>query len=123
MATTQGKGNTLSRASHSLHSSGYPLDYFMAIELKDIENVAHLARLQLGDGEKAEVLDSINNILKMIDQMQAVDTTNVEPLAHGYDASQRLREDVVTEPNQRDVLLKLAPNADQGLFLVPKVLE
>jgi aspartyl-tRNA(Asn)/glutamyl-tRNA(Gln) amidotransferase subunit C len=95
----------------------------MAIELKDIENVAHLARLHLSDGEKAEALSSINSILKMIDQMQAIDTTGVEPLAHGYDASQRLREDVVTEPDQRDVLLKLAPNADQGLFLVPKVLE
>lgn len=95
----------------------------MAIELKDIENVAHLARLQLSEAEKAEALSSINSILQMIDQMQAVDTTNVEPLAHGYDASQRLREDVVTESNQRDLLLKLAPNADQGLFLVPKVLE
>jgi aspartyl-tRNA(Asn)/glutamyl-tRNA(Gln) amidotransferase subunit C len=95
----------------------------MAIELKDIENVAHLARLHLSDGEKAEALSSINSILKMIDQMQAIDTTGVEPLAHGYDASQRLREDVVTESNQRDVLLKLAPSTDQGLFLVPKVLE
>lgn len=95
----------------------------MAIELKDIENIAHLARLQLSDAEKTEALDRINSILKMIDQMQAVDTTNVEPLAHGYDASQRLRDDVVTESDQRDVLLKLAPNADQGLFLVPKVLE
>jgi aspartyl-tRNA(Asn)/glutamyl-tRNA(Gln) amidotransferase subunit C len=95
----------------------------MAIELKDIENIAHLARLQLSDAAKAEALDSINSILKMIDQMQAVDTSNVEPLAHGYDASQRLREDVVTETNQRDILLKLAPSADQGLFLVPKVLE
>ena len=95
----------------------------MALELKDIENVAHLARLQLGDAEKVEALNSITNILTMIDQMQAVDTTGVEPLAHGFDASQRLRDDVVTETNQRDELLKLAPSADQGLFLVPKVLE
>lgn len=95
----------------------------MAIELKDIENIAHLARLHLSDAEKTEALGSINSILKMIDQMQAIDTTNVEPLAHGNEASQRLREDVVTETNQRDLLLKLAPSADQGLFLVPKVLE
>ena len=95
----------------------------MALELKDIENIAHLARLQLSAAEKAEALSSIGNILTMIDQMQAVDTTGVEPLAHGFDASQRLREDVVTETNQRDLLLKLAPSAAEGLFLVPKVLE
>jgi aspartyl-tRNA(Asn)/glutamyl-tRNA(Gln) amidotransferase subunit C len=95
----------------------------MALTLTDIENVAHLARLQLGEAEKQEALNSITNILAMIDQMQAVDTTGVEPLAHGFDASQRLRDDVVTETNQRDTLLKLAPNAEQGLFLVPKVLE
>ena len=95
----------------------------MALEPKDIENIAHLARLQLSAAEKSEALGSIANILAMIDQMQAVDTTGVEPLAHGFDASQRLREDVVTETNQRDLLLKLAPSTDQGLFLVPKVLE
>ncbi len=95
----------------------------MALELKDIENIAHLARLQLSAAEKSEALSSITNILSMIDQMQAIDTTGVEPLAHGFDASQRLRDDVVTETNEREVLLKLAPSADQGLFLVPKVLE
>ena len=95
----------------------------MALELKDIAYIAHLARLQLSDAEQHAALGSITNILAMIDQMQAVDTTGVEPLAHGFDASQRLRDDVVTETNQRDLLLKLAPSADQGLFLVPKVLE
>ncbi len=95
----------------------------MALELKDIENIAHLARLQLSPAEKSEALSSIANILAMIDQMQAVDTTGVEPLAHGFDASQRLRDDVVTETSQRELLLKLAPSTDQGLFLVPKVLE
>lgn len=95
----------------------------MAIELKDIENIAHLARLQLNDAEKAEALNSINSILKMIDQMQALDTAGVEPLAHAFEASQRLRADIVTETDQRDALLTLAPNAAEGLFLVPKVLE
>ncbi len=95
----------------------------MAIELKDVENIAHLARLQLSPAEQQEAQNSINNILHMIDQMQAIDTAGVEPLAHAYEASQRLREDVVTEHDQRDVLLALAPNADRGLFLVPKVLE
>jgi aspartyl-tRNA(Asn)/glutamyl-tRNA(Gln) amidotransferase subunit C len=95
----------------------------MAIELKDVQNIAHLARLQLSQAEQQEAQNSINNILHMIDQMQAIDTAGVEPLAHAYEASQRLRDDVVTEQNQRDVLLALAPSADRGLFLVPKVLE
>jgi aspartyl-tRNA(Asn)/glutamyl-tRNA(Gln) amidotransferase subunit C len=95
----------------------------MAIELKDVQNIAHLARLQLSPAEQQEAQNSINNILHMIDQMQAIDTNGVEPLAHAYEASQRLRDDVVTEQNQRDVLLALAPSADRGLFLVPKVLE
>jgi aspartyl-tRNA(Asn)/glutamyl-tRNA(Gln) amidotransferase subunit C len=95
----------------------------MTLALKDIDTIAHLARLQLSDAEKQEALNSITSILRMIDQMQALDTTGVEPLAHGFDASQRLRDDVVTETNQRDTLLKLAPSAADGLFLVPKVLE
>jgi aspartyl-tRNA(Asn)/glutamyl-tRNA(Gln) amidotransferase subunit C len=95
----------------------------MALALKDIENIAHLARLQLSEAEKTEALNSITSILSMIDQMQALDTTGVEPLSHGFDASQRLRADVVTDTDQRDTLLKLAPNTAEGLFLVPKVLE
>jgi aspartyl-tRNA(Asn)/glutamyl-tRNA(Gln) amidotransferase subunit C len=95
----------------------------MAIELQDVENIAHLARLQLSAAEKQEALGSIRNILQLIDQMQAIDTAGVEPLAHANDASQRLREDRVTEPDQRDLLLALAPSADRGLYLVPKVIE
>ena len=95
----------------------------MAIELKDVQNIAHLARLQLSGAEQQEAQNSINNILHMIDQMQAIDTTGVEPLAHAYEASQRLRDDVVTEQDQREVLLALAPSTERGLFLVPKVLE
>lgn len=95
----------------------------MAIELKDVENIAHLARLQLSTAEQQEALNSISSILQLIDQMQAVDTDGVEPLAHASNASQRLRNDAVTEPDQRDMLLKLAPSADQGLYLVPKVIE
>jgi aspartyl-tRNA(Asn)/glutamyl-tRNA(Gln) amidotransferase subunit C len=96
----------------------------MAISRQDIETVAHLARLHLSNEEEQEVLGSITSILALIDQMQAVDTTGVEPLAHANDAArQRLRDDVVTETNLRDRLLQLAPSADKGLFLVPKVIE
>lgn len=95
----------------------------MSIESKDIDTIAHLARLDLSDAGKQEALNSINNILALINQMQAIDTSGVEPLAHAFDASQRLREDKVTEPNQRELLLALAPSAAEGLFLVPKVIE
>jgi aspartyl-tRNA(Asn)/glutamyl-tRNA(Gln) amidotransferase subunit C len=96
----------------------------MAIDMKDVENIAHLARLQLSAAEKQEALNSITNILKVIDGMQALDTSGVEPLAHANDAaSQRLREDLVSEPDQRSKLMALAPSSDKGLFLVPKVLE
>jgi len=95
----------------------------MAITLEDVENIAHLARLQLSPTEKQEALSSITNILQVIDQMQSIDTTGIEPLAHAYEAAQRLRDDVVTEKNQRITLLALAPSTERGLFLVPKVLE
>jgi len=95
----------------------------MSIELGDVENIAHLARLHLSDEEKQEAAGSISNILALIDQMQSVDTDNVEPLAHAFDAVQRLREDVVTESNQRDELQKIAPETEEGLYLVPKVIE
>ena len=95
----------------------------MSIKLDDMENIAHLARLHLTEAEKQEAAGSMSNILKLIDQMQSVDTDNVEPLAHAFDAVQRLRDDVVTEINQRDALQALAPETEQGLFLVPKVIE
>lgn len=96
----------------------------MAIDMKDVSNIAHLARLHLSTAEQQEALNSITNILKVIDGMQALDTTGVEPLAHANDAAaQRLRDDVVTELNQRDKVMAIAPSSDKGLFLVPKVLE
>lgn len=95
----------------------------MSIDSKDIDTIAHLARLDLSAAEKQEALDSINNILGLINQMQAIDTRGIAPLAHAFDASQRLREDKVTEPDLRDTLLALAPSAADGLFLVPKVIE
>ncbi|MGA0933975.1 MAG: Asp-tRNA(Asn)/Glu-tRNA(Gln) amidotransferase subunit GatC [Pseudohongiellaceae bacterium] len=95
----------------------------MSIELADVENIAHLARLHLSDAEKQEAANSMSNILNLIDQMQSVDTESVEPLAHAFDAVQRLREDEVTETSRRDDLQKIAPETEQGLFLVPKVIE
>jgi aspartyl-tRNA(Asn)/glutamyl-tRNA(Gln) amidotransferase subunit C len=95
----------------------------MTISTQDIENIANLARLHLDKAEEAEVTDSIISILSLIDQMQSVDTDNVEPLAHATNASQRLRDDVVTETDQRDALQSISPSVEKGLFLVPKVIE
>ena len=95
----------------------------MALDKTEIEKIAHLARLHIGESETEKVATRITDILVLIDQMQSVDTEAVEPLAHPLDLVQRLRADVITEDNQRDRLQKLAPASEDGLYLVPKVLE
>ncbi|MDG9923817.1 MULTISPECIES: Asp-tRNA(Asn)/Glu-tRNA(Gln) amidotransferase subunit GatC [unclassified Pseudomonas] len=95
----------------------------MALERSDVEKIAHLARLGLSEGEIPQTTATLNNILGLIDAMQAVDTSGVEPLAHPLEATQRLRADVVTEQNQRDAYQAVAPAVESGLFLVPKVIE
>ena len=95
----------------------------MSLDRSQVETVAHLARLKLEDGEVTDYVNSLNNILDLVDKMQAVDTTDVEPLANPLDAAARLRADVVTETNQRDALQANAPKAEKGLFLVPKVID
>ena len=95
----------------------------MALDNTDVEKIAHLARLQINTSDIAEVTDRITNILTMIDQMQNVDTASVTPMAHPFDAVQRLRPDQVTEHNQRDALQQIAPATQDGLYLVPKVIE
>ena len=95
----------------------------MALDKTEIEKIAHLARLHIGESDAEEVATRITDILVLIDQMQSVDTEAVEPLAHPLDLVQRLRADEITEDNQRDRLQKLAPASEDGLYLVPKVLE
>lgn len=95
----------------------------MTIERKDIENIAHLARLRLDPGDVSEVTNSIANILALIDEMQTVSTNNVAPMAHPLDARQRLREDRVTETDRREELQRIAPSVESGLYLVPRVIE
>jgi len=79
--------------------------------------------LHVSDIEAEEVARGVSDILALIDKMQSVDTDNVEPLAHPFDAAQKLRPDVVTESDRRDELQQLAPQSQDGLFLVPKVIE
>jgi aspartyl-tRNA(Asn)/glutamyl-tRNA(Gln) amidotransferase subunit C len=95
----------------------------MALERSDVEKIAHLARLGLSEGEIPQTTATLNNILGLVDAMQAVDTSGIEPLAHPLEATQRLRADVVTEQNQRDAYQAVAPAVESGLFLVPKVIE
>lgn len=95
----------------------------MALNNTDVEKIAYLARLQIDQSDVVEVTGRIANILSLIDQMQDVDTEHVEPMAHPFDAVQRLRPDEVTETDQRDHLQKLAPATSDGLYLVPKVIE
>lgn len=95
----------------------------MALERSDVEKIAHLARLGLNDADLPRTTEALNSILGLIDQMQAVDTTGIEPLAHPMEASQRLRADVVTETNHREAYQAIAPAVENGLYLVPKVIE
>lgn len=95
----------------------------MALERSDVEKIAHLARLGLNDDDIPGTTEALNSILGLIDQMQAVDTDGIEPLAHPLEATQRLRADVVTEENHRDAYQTIAPAVENGLYLVPKVIE
>ena len=95
----------------------------MALERSDVEKIAHLARLVLSEADLPRTTETLNNILGLIDQMQAVDTSGVEPLAHPLEATQRLRPDAVTETDHRDAYQTIAPAVEEGLYLVPKVIE
>ena len=95
----------------------------MALNLDDIKRIAYLARIEVSDNEAQETLNKLSGILGLIEQMQAVDTTGIEPMSHSQDVTQRLREDVVTATNQRELFQSIAPATQDGLYLVPKVIE
>jgi aspartyl-tRNA(Asn)/glutamyl-tRNA(Gln) amidotransferase subunit C len=93
------------------------------LSLDQIARIAHLARLELAPGEDAAMQQQLNSILSMVDAMSAVDTEGVEPMSHPQQVMQRLREDVVTERDAREVFQSIAPEVEDGLYLVPKVIE
>lgn len=95
----------------------------MAVTTSDIAKLAHLARIEISEADSGEVAQRISQVLDLVDQLQAVDTQGVTPMAHPLDATQRLRPDAVTEPDQRDAFQRLAPAAEAGLYLVPRVIE
>ena len=99
----------------------------MALDLSDVKRIAHLARIETSDAEAEQTLAQLNNFFSLVEQMQAVDTTGIEPLAHPLsavrDMVQRLRVDAVTENDRRDDYQRPAPATENGLYLVPKVIE
>ncbi|HSR02811.1 MAG TPA: Asp-tRNA(Asn)/Glu-tRNA(Gln) amidotransferase subunit GatC [Methylophilaceae bacterium] len=95
----------------------------MALNIPDIKRLAHLARIEINDQEAAQTLHKLSGILTLIEEMQAVDTEGITPMSHSQDVVQRLREDVVTEGDQRELFQQNAPSVDKGLYLVPKVIE
>ncbi|MDP3609684.1 MAG: Asp-tRNA(Asn)/Glu-tRNA(Gln) amidotransferase subunit GatC [Methylophilus sp.] len=95
----------------------------MALNIEDIKRIAHLARIEINEQEAASTLTKLSGILGLIEQMQAVNTEGIVPMSHSQDLAQRLREDVVTEVNQRETFQAIAPMTEHGLYLVPKVIE
>ena len=99
----------------------------MSLTLQDVDRLAHLARLALDRPTAERMLGQLNAFFNIVEQMKAVDTTGVTPLAHPAevftDVSLRLRDDVVTEPNQREAYQASAPAVEDGLYLVPRVIE
>lgn len=95
----------------------------MSLTLEQVQRVAELSRIQINDQEALAAQQQLNSIFGLIEQMQAVNTQGVEPMAHAQDLAQRLRPDAVTETNRRDAYQAVSPEVEAGLFLVPKVIE
>jgi aspartyl-tRNA(Asn)/glutamyl-tRNA(Gln) amidotransferase subunit C len=95
----------------------------MSLTLEQVQRIAHLARIEISAAEAATTQGHLIGIFRLIEQMQAVDTRGVEPMAHAQDLGQRLREDMVTEDDRRAAYQAVAPETEAGLYLVPKVIE
>ena len=95
----------------------------MSLTLEQVQRIAHLARIEISESEARSTQNHLNGIFQLIEQMQAVDTTGVEPMAQAQDVAQRLRDDAVTEADRRAAFQAVAPETEAGLYLVPKVIE
>jgi aspartyl-tRNA(Asn)/glutamyl-tRNA(Gln) amidotransferase subunit C len=95
----------------------------MVLDAADVEKIAHLARLGINADDIPGYARNLTDILAFVEQLNNVDTTGVEPLAHPLDATQRLRADEVTETNNREHFQRSAPETESGLYLVPQVIE
>jgi len=96
----------------------------MSLTRKDVESIAHLARLSITEAQMPEYVDSLGKILSFVEQLNAADTAAIEPMAHPFkDQVQRMRADVVTDTDQHEKYQRNAPRVEAGLYLVPKVIE
>ncbi len=95
----------------------------MSLSTEEIKKISLLARLAMSDEEALQYSESLSEIFDLVAQMNAVDTSGIEPMAHPQDISQRLREDVVTAINEREKFQSIAPATENGLYLVPRVIE
>ena len=95
----------------------------MALTQQDVRRIAALARIELDEAASAHMLGQLNDVLHLIERLQAVDTTGVEPMTHPHAGPLRLREDEATEPDRRADFQAGAPAVEDGLYLVPKVIE
>jgi len=95
----------------------------MAIDNKTVQDIARLARLRINESESKQYANELSDILDLVAQMKTVDTDHIEPMTHPFDATLRMRDDQVSESNQRDHFQTVAPKTDRGLYLVPKVID
>lgn len=95
----------------------------MSLSADDVRRIAQLSRLALSDSEVQGTLDKLNAVFELIEQLKAVDTDGVEPMTHAQSMALRLREDAVTEADSRQTNQQVAPSVEQGLYLVPRVIE
>lgn len=95
----------------------------MSLSLADVHRIAHLARLEVDAVDAQAVCDKLSAIFAMIDELARIDTTGIEPMAHAQDVMLPLREDRVTEPDRHALFQSVAPAVEDGLYLVPKVIE
>ena len=102
---------------HSLSGPG------MSLNLEQVGRLARLSRIEISASDSGETLDQLNGIFALIEQLQAADTTGIAPMAHAVELCQRLREDVVTEIDRHQAFQALAPEVEEALYLVPKVME
>jgi aspartyl-tRNA(Asn)/glutamyl-tRNA(Gln) amidotransferase subunit C len=95
----------------------------MTLSVSDVKRIADLAYIEIDENEATETLSHLSGIFNLIESMQAVDTSAVEPMSHAQSVVQRLREDEVTETDQRELYQSIAPQVEAGLYLVPQVIE
>jgi len=95
----------------------------MSLDKTHVEKIAYLARLAIDENDIPDYAQDLNNIFNLVAQLNDADTSNISPMAHPFDAKQRLRADVVSETNQREKFQAIAPKTDGGIYLVPQVIE